>query len=109
MVIRGRIHNGLVALGSGISLPEGMEVAVVVPTEPAAAAGRMTDEQRRALHEVRKEIESLPNESPGDTFSGADHDCVLYRGTLMVFDELGIKTAVALDAHFRQFGILVVP
>ena len=27
----------------------------------------------------------------------------------VVIDELGIKTAVALDAHFRQFGILVVP
>lgn len=78
MVIRGRVHNGLVALGSEISLPEGTEVTVVVPTEPAAAAGRMTEEQRRALHEARKEIESLPNENPGDTFSGADHDKVLY-------------------------------
>jgi hypothetical protein len=27
----------------------------------------------------------------------------------VVIDELEIKTAVALDAHFRQFGILVVP
>ena len=27
----------------------------------------------------------------------------------VVIDELGIKTAVALDARFRQFGILVVP
>jgi predicted DNA-binding antitoxin AbrB/MazE fold protein len=78
MVIRGRVHNGVVAFQDEVSLPEGIEVTVVVPTEPAAAAGRMTEEQRRALHEVRKEIESLPNESPGDTFSGADHDRVLY-------------------------------
>ncbi len=27
----------------------------------------------------------------------------------VVIDELGIKMAVALDAHFRQFGIEVVP
>ncbi len=27
----------------------------------------------------------------------------------VVIDELKIKTAVALDAHFQQFGILVVP
>jgi len=27
----------------------------------------------------------------------------------IVIDDLGIKTAVALDAHFRQYGIAVVP
>jgi uncharacterized protein len=27
----------------------------------------------------------------------------------VVMDELGIKTAVALDAHFQQFGVVVVP
>ncbi len=27
----------------------------------------------------------------------------------VVIDELGIKTAVALDEHFRQFGISVEP
>jgi uncharacterized protein len=27
----------------------------------------------------------------------------------VVIDELNIKTAVSLDAHFRQFGILVAP
>jgi predicted nucleic acid-binding protein len=27
----------------------------------------------------------------------------------VVMDELGVKTAVALDAHFEQFGIAVVP
>jgi len=27
----------------------------------------------------------------------------------VVIDELAIKTAVALDAHFREFGILVAP
>ena len=27
----------------------------------------------------------------------------------VVMDELGIKTAVALDVHFQQFGVVVVP
>jgi len=27
----------------------------------------------------------------------------------IVIDDLSIKTAVALDIHFRQFGIAVVP
>jgi len=27
----------------------------------------------------------------------------------MILDDLGIKSAVALDAHFQQFGIAVVP
>ena len=27
----------------------------------------------------------------------------------VVIDELNIKTAVALDAHFRQFGVAIVP
>jgi hypothetical protein len=78
MVLRGRIHNGVVAFGSEISLPEGMEVTIIVPVGPETVGGRMTAEQRRSLHEVRTEIESLPNENPGDTFSGADHDRVLY-------------------------------
>ena len=37
--------------------------------------------------------------------AGSFTDCT----SKVVIDELGIKTAVALDAHFRDFGILVVP
>ena len=78
MIIRSRIHNGVICLGNEISLPEGLEVTVVVPSGAEVSGGRMTEEQRRALHEARREIESLPNENPGDTFDGADHDRVLY-------------------------------
>lgn len=39
--------------------------------------------------------------SSGWTFT----DCT----SKVVIDELGIKTAVALDAHFRQSGIAIVP
>jgi hypothetical protein len=80
MVIRGRIHNGVISFGNEISLPEGMEVTVVVPTERevGATASSAIAEQRGRLLEARRDIESLPNENPGDTFSGADHDRILY-------------------------------
>ena len=38
----------------------------------------MTDDELQRYREALAEIESLPNENPGDTFSGADHDRVLY-------------------------------
>ena len=78
MVIRARIHNGVIALGNELSLPDGTEVTVVVRAEPKVAGPQITGEQRRSLCEMRREIETLPNENPGDTFSGADHDRVLY-------------------------------
>jgi hypothetical protein len=78
MVIRGRIHNGVVAFGSEISLPEGMEVTVVVPAAPEQAAEVMSEDERRRIRQVMDEIAAMPNENPGDTFSGADHDKVLY-------------------------------
>jgi hypothetical protein len=78
MVILGRIQNGVVAFGSDISLPEGLEVTVVVPTKSDSTGGLMSESQRRALREARRENESLSNENPGDTFSGADHDRILY-------------------------------
>jgi hypothetical protein len=40
MVIRGQIHNGVVALPDGIRLPEGQEVTVLVtPMEDARTHG----------------------------------------------------------------------
>jgi hypothetical protein len=78
MVIRGRVRNGVVVLEDEASLPEGTEVTVAVCAEPAAAAGSITEEHHRRLREARQAIEALPNESPGDDFSGADHDRVLY-------------------------------
>jgi hypothetical protein len=68
----------MVALGTGVSLPEGLEVTVVVPAAPEAGDSLPTTRQQNRLREARRQIESLPNENPGDTFSGADHDRVLY-------------------------------
>jgi predicted DNA-binding antitoxin AbrB/MazE fold protein len=78
MVIRGRIENGVVALGADISLPEGMEVTVVVPAVPATVDDEISEDESCRIVEIMDEIAAMPDENPGDTFSGADHDQVLY-------------------------------
>jgi hypothetical protein len=78
MVIRGRIQNGVVSYGSDISLPEGMEVTVVVPAESTPQADTIPEKEHRRIVEIMDRIAALPDENPGDTFSGADHDKVLY-------------------------------
>jgi hypothetical protein len=78
MDIPGRIQNGVVALPSDISLPEGTEVTVVVPARPEAAKEVLSEAEHRRILEIMDRIAALPDENPGDTFSGADHDKVLY-------------------------------
>ncbi len=78
MIIRGRVQDGVVVLENEVSLPEGTPVTVVVRAEPETMSERMSNEQRRALRETRQHFEALPNENPGDPFTGADHDRVLY-------------------------------
>ncbi len=78
MVIRGRVHNGVVAFGSEVSLPEGMEVAVVVPAGAEAANEVMSEAEHRRILEIMDRIAALPLEGPDEPFSGADHDKVLY-------------------------------
>ncbi len=78
MVIRGRIHNGVVAFGSEVSLPEGTEVTVVVPAGRGTANKLMSEAEHRRIREIMDHIAALPLEGPGDPFSGADHDKVLY-------------------------------
>ena len=78
MVLHGRIQNGVVAFGSEISLPEGTEVTVVVPGVSEPSGDILSEEDRCCMRKVMDEIASLPDENPGDVFSGADHDKVLY-------------------------------
>ncbi|GIX00054.1 MAG: hypothetical protein KatS3mg111_3386 [Pirellulaceae bacterium] len=80
MVVQGRVQNGVIVLDGDVSLPEGAEVEIVVRVEPKEASDTMTHEQRRRLSDALARIDALPNENPGDTFSGADHDRVLYGG-----------------------------
>jgi len=78
MVIRGRIQNGVVTFGSDVSLPDGMEVTVMIPIESKTAGDTMSEQEIGRIRRIMDDIASLPDEKPGDTFSGADHDRVLY-------------------------------
>ena len=46
--------------------------------DTAAPRDRMTEEEYRLVRAALDEIAALPNENPGDTFSGRDHDKALY-------------------------------
>ncbi len=78
--MQGVVHNGVVVFEPGCQVPEGAVVSVyVAPQVPALPnRDRMTEEERQRLLAIVNRITSLPNENPGDTFSGADHDKVLY-------------------------------
>lgn len=74
MVIHGRVVNGVVVFEQGVTLPEGAKATVVV--EGPRTPGQPDDEKRRVAEALAR-IDALPDENPGDTFSGADHDIVL--------------------------------
>lgn len=82
MTLQGTIQNGVVVLEGGAELPEGTPVTVWVEqtqaATPPAQGERMTEEEHRRLMEIMDRIAALPDENPGDTFSGRDHDKVLY-------------------------------
>jgi hypothetical protein len=78
MVIRGRIHDGVVTLGNEISLPEGMEVTVVVPVAPESGNEVLPEGEHQRILQVMDRIAALPIEGDTDPFSGADHDKLLY-------------------------------
>src|SRR5438094_5934336 len=82
MTLHGKIHNGMVVFDSNPELPEGTPVMVLVEQQRAASSPpkseRLSDEELRRRKAILDEIASLPNEYPGDAFSGRDHDQVLY-------------------------------
>lgn len=82
MTLHGTIQNGVVVLESSANLPNGTPVTVVVepvvPPQPASVDNRLTDSQLQTRRAILDQISALPSENPGDTFSGADHDRVLY-------------------------------
>jgi hypothetical protein len=77
MTLQGTVQNGVVVLKPGANVPDGTEVEVFVPTlnEPPIASSAAERERRRS---ALAELLALPDENPGDTFSGADHDSILY-------------------------------
>jgi len=82
MTIQGIIQNGVVVLQGGTQLPDGTPVTVLVdseaPVRPAVQGERLSESEYQRLRAIFDEIAALPNENPGDTFSGRDHDKVLY-------------------------------
>lgn len=99
--IRAIFENGVLRPLDPITLVEHDVVTVVVRTEADNGQQKSIDimeqkkallaaieksnrlpvailEQQKALREMFAEAESLPNENPGDNFSGTDHDLVLY-------------------------------
>jgi hypothetical protein len=79
MTFDGTIQNGVVVLAGGAELPEGTQVKVVVShAAQPALPDRMSDEERARVLAIVERLASLPDENPGDNFSGADHDKVLY-------------------------------
>ena len=78
MTISGRIQNGVVVPDSDLKLPEGSIVTIVTPADAAPPESRMPDDQKRRQREAFARLDALPDENPGDTFNGAEHDSVLY-------------------------------
>jgi hypothetical protein len=56
MEIRGRVHNGVVVLEGGPSLPEGMMVTVLCPSSPPAGLPRLGE---------RVSLPLVPSDHPG--------------------------------------------
>lgn len=79
MAIRGRVENGVIILLDGSTLPEGTRVLIEVVAPPDVPKDRMSEEEHKRILEELDRIAALPDENPGDTFSGADHDQILYR------------------------------
>ena len=77
MTYHGYIKDGTVIVEGLPAIPDGTQVTVVV-TPQESGSDKMSLEQLAKYRAALDEIRALPNENPGDTFSGADHDEVLY-------------------------------
>jgi predicted DNA-binding antitoxin AbrB/MazE fold protein len=75
---RAIFEHGILRPLDPTSLVENDVVTVVVQPNVAEQDSRDLAEQHAALRQMFAEADSLPNECPGDNFSGADHDLVLY-------------------------------
>jgi predicted DNA-binding antitoxin AbrB/MazE fold protein len=78
MEIHGHYQNGMIIPHNGVSLPDGTEVTITVREQLRQGSTTMSDEERHRYLEALARIDALPDENPDDTFSGADHDRVLY-------------------------------
>jgi hypothetical protein len=76
MIIKGTVHNGQIRIDTSV-LPEGTEV-VITPIGSIEPAKSSSDQFRHFKDAIRKvALHPCENDS-GDSFSGADHDRLLY-------------------------------
>lgn len=78
MEIRGHFEHGVIVPHDALSLPEGTKVTIIVPSTSNSSSNEMSAEAREKYLAALARIDATPNENPGDTFSGADHDRILY-------------------------------
>lgn len=77
MTLQGTIRGGMVVFEQPVEVPEGTKVSVFVPDRGKDPDWRPADDPE-LRNKALAELLAMPNENPGDTFSGADHDQILY-------------------------------
>lgn len=78
MEIQGHYQDGLIIPEDGVSLPDGTLVTITVRTAPNSSGHTMSADERNRYFAALARLDTMANENPGDEFSGADHDRVLY-------------------------------
>lgn len=74
MTFHGTIHNGVVVLPAGMSLPDGTEVTVlVIPATSSSASESGTPSVWQKLADLGRQVESEPNDLPADLASNHDY------------------------------------
>jgi predicted DNA-binding antitoxin AbrB/MazE fold protein len=63
-----------------LNLAEHQRVGLSIGTSPTSETDLLAS-QRKAIEELDAEIDGLPDNSPNDGFSAANHDRILYGGS----------------------------
>lgn len=115
--IQAIFENGVFQPLGEVALPDHLCVVLRIENGDASTFNDETEavaRQKRAMAELDAELEALPDKSPDDGLSSADHDRILYAvGRDLLFDQLaGGKNIVSdLDASRvirRQHQIIEV-
>lgn len=83
-LIHAIFEDGVLKPLEPLNLVEHQRVWVSVAPEPAEAEDdpQVAARQRQAMEELDAILDALPDNSPDDGFTSADHDKVLYGGSL---------------------------
>ncbi len=78
IVVQGRLNpDGTLELNQKLALPIG-PVEITIRSLSSAQPASETEQQRKNLERLRRELAALPVRNPADGFSGRDHDVALY-------------------------------